>query len=180
MTHTRVALVVAAWEFRRYFKWRDQVMGLLVFLLIGAISYGVGRIAASSGRTFTIGLSGIDASALPETAGDESRLRFVPLTQGTSQAAALAEGAVQGVLTRNAGAGFELLVEQDPRYGDELRTRLDALVWRERLEARGLTAAEFQQILSPATLVVDGPKGCLVPGDRPAVLPPRPRARPVR
>lgn len=154
MSHARQALVVAAWEFGRLFKWRDQVMGLLIFLAIGAAGYGVGRLAISSGPTFTVGVSGMEASDLAVLAGDASRLRFVAVPPGTSGAAAFAQGELHGVLTRTSAGAFELLVDRDPRYRTELSARLDELVRRERLEARGLTTAEFEQILTPAALVV--------------------------
>jgi ABC-2 type transport system ATP-binding protein len=45
MSPLRQALLVAGWEFRRYFKWRDQILGLVAFLVIAGLAYAGGRLA---------------------------------------------------------------------------------------------------------------------------------------
>ncbi len=53
MTHARVVLEVARWEFHRFFNLRQQVVSLVLALAIAAVSYGVSK-WVRSGRTPTI------------------------------------------------------------------------------------------------------------------------------
>jgi ABC-2 type transport system permease protein len=148
--HAHQALVVAGWEFRRYFRWKDQLMGLGLFLLIGAVWVGAVMVAGAKGRTMTVAVVGLDLAA-PE----EGRIRFVPAPPDTAQRAdALRRGDVQGILTRRADGTFDLLVEKDPRYRAELIAVLAESVRRERLAAAGVTAEGLERILAPAPLEV--------------------------
>ena len=67
MSHLQQALLIAGWEFRRYFKWRDQVLGLVVFLVLGGAGYLGGTLATSSGRTMTVAVEGMDAAGVSST-----------------------------------------------------------------------------------------------------------------
>jgi ABC-2 type transport system permease protein len=136
---------VAGWEFRRFFKWKDQVISLVFFLVIGVVWAGVGMIAAAKGRTMTVALSGVEL-----TAPADGRLRFVPATgDDVSRLEALKEGDLHGVLTRHPDGRFELLVAKDPRYRGELETLLNDAVRRERLAASGVSAEWLERILEP-------------------------------
>lgn len=150
MSHTRQALVVAGWEFRRYFRWKDQLMGLGLFLLIGFVWVGAAMVAGARGKVITVALDGVELTAPPE-----GRIRFVPApADAAERAEALRQGDVRGILTRRPDGTFDLLVEKDPRYRAELVALLGESVRRERLAATGMTAEGLEQILSPAPLEV--------------------------
>lgn len=153
MNHARQALLVAGWEFNRYFKWRDQVLGLVLFLLLSGVGFGVGRLANTSGREITVAVDGLDVAAL-EALRDDARLRFVPAPDEPARAASLADESLAGVLTRHADGSFTLLVEKDPRYRADLTTILDHMVRRERLAREGMTDADLSRLLQPARLDV--------------------------
>ncbi len=150
MSHARDVCVVAQWEFGRFFKWRDQFIGLALFLLVSAVWAGVALVAGAAGRTVTVALAGV---ALQPPAG--GRFQFVPAApddrQGTD---ALRRGDVQGVLSRRADGAFELLVTKDPRYRAELAALLGDVVRRERLEASGVSPLALQRILAPVAVDV--------------------------
>jgi ABC-2 type transport system permease protein len=151
MSPLRQALLVAGWEFRRYFKWRDQVLGLLVFLVIAGLGYVGGRLANAGERRMTVAVDGVDVASL-ESAGGGGRLAFVALASRPQAEADLREGSLHGILTRDAADAFSLLVERDPRHRGELSVLLDSLVQRERLAARGMHPSELQQLMQPARL----------------------------
>lgn len=150
MSHLHQALLIAGWEFRRYFKWRDQVLGLVVFLVLGGAGYLGGKLATSSGRTMTVAVEGMDAASLPAT----DRLRFVPAPDAAARAQGLEAGTLHGVLTRRPDGRFELLVEKSPRYRSQLETLLTDIRRREQLTARGLEPADLAAILEPVSLEV--------------------------
>lgn len=150
MNHVQQALLIAGWEFRRYFKWRDQVLGLVVFLVLGGAGYLGGKLATSSGRTMTVAVEGMDPASLPAT----DRLRFVTAPDAAARAQGLEAGTLHGVLTRRPNGRFELLVEKSPRYRSQLETLLTELRRREQLTARGLEPADLAAILEPVSLDV--------------------------
>ena len=150
MSHVRHVSVVAQWEFARFFSWKDQAVGLALFLLVSAVWAGAALVAGSRGSTVTIALADIDVQA---PAG--GRFRFVPAApDDAARAAALRQGDVQGLLSRRPDGAFELLVLKDPRYRSELAALLEAVVRRERLEASGLTPQALERILAPVDLAV--------------------------
>jgi ABC-2 type transport system permease protein len=150
MSHARDVYIVAQWEFRRFFKWKDQAISLALFLLVSGVWAGAALVAGASGRTVTIALAGIE---VPAPAG--GRLQFVPAAPddrtGTD---ALRRGDVQGVLSRRSDGAFELLVTKDPRYRTELMVLLEEVVRRERLSASGVSSQALQRILAPVAFDV--------------------------
>ncbi len=153
MSHLRQTWLVAGWEFGRYFKWRDQALGLLFFLVLGAITYGAGRLATSGGRVMTVGVDGIDTATIAAL-NSGGRLVLVPAPAEPQRTGELRDGSLRGILSRRADGSFVLLVEKDPRYLAELRALVNDLVRRERLSRRGLSAADLEQILVPAQVDV--------------------------
>jgi ABC-2 type transport system permease protein len=144
MTHWKQVRLVASWEFRRYFKWKDQLIGLLIVLGLGGLSYGVGKLAAGGRRPVTIATSGFE---LPDAL--DRRLKFTTAPADSAERARqLDEGDLGGVLTRRVDGSFDLFVKQDPRYLPELRGILTDLVRRERLELSGMSIAQLEAILA--------------------------------
>jgi ABC-2 type transport system permease protein len=143
VTHWARVKLVAGWEFRRYFKWRDQALGLLLFLGLAALSYGVGKLAAGR-RSATIAVSGFE---VVPPAG--SRLRFVPPPADSAERAEqLEDGDIVGILSRRVDGSFDLLVAKEPPYLPELETVLADVVRRERLVESGLSTSRLADILA--------------------------------
>jgi ABC-2 type transport system permease protein len=150
MSHWRQVRLVAGWEFRRYFKWKDQLIGFMIFLGVGALSYGVGKLATGGRRAMTIATAGFEMSA---PAG--SRLKFTPAPEDTAERRRqLEEGDLGGVLTRRVDGSFDLYVKKDPRYMMELRGILSELVRRERLAQSGLSVSQLESILASPDIAV--------------------------
>ncbi|MFN0178000.1 MAG: ABC transporter permease [Gemmatimonadales bacterium] len=147
---TRPALVVAGWEFRRYFKWKDQFVSLAMFFVVGLAFFAFSKIATGRGREITVGVVGIEL-----TAPAEGRLRFVPAAADSAAGTeALRAGDLAGILRRGPGGGYELVVEKEPRYEAELTAILAETVRRERLVGSGIDEAVLAQALAPPALAV--------------------------
>jgi ABC-2 type transport system permease protein len=150
MTHWKRVRLVAGWEFRRYFKWKDQLIGLFIFIGLGALSYGVGKLATGGRRAFTVATEGFELRPVPG-----SRLSFVPAPADTAERTRqLDEGDVGGVLRRRVDGSFELYVKKDPRFLTDLRGILIEFVRRERLGQSGLSESSLESILSPPELSI--------------------------
>ncbi|NUQ11289.1 MAG: ABC transporter permease [Gemmatimonadaceae bacterium] len=149
MSPRRQALLVAGWEFRRYFKWKDQVAGLVIFAVLGLIGYGASRLA-TGGRVVTVAATGIEL-----VAAEGGRMRVVPApADSAGQEALLDTGDVDGILHRRADGAFELKVRKDPRFLPELRAALADLERRERMSAAGISETQLAVILAPPRLEV--------------------------
>jgi len=150
VSDTRHVWIVSQWEFRRFFKWKDQLVSLALFLLVSVVWAGAAFVAGAGRSSVAVALAGVDIQA---PAG--GRFRFEPAAQDErARMAALRAGNIQGVLSRRPEGGFDLLVTKEPRYRGELSAVLDAFVRRERLEATGVTPEALQRILAPAALEV--------------------------
>lgn len=150
MRASRQAIVVAAWEFRRYFKWKDQAIGLGFFLLVSILAFGASIVGGTKGRTVTVALAGIDVEAPAH-----GRLRFVTAPEdGPLRLAALRSGDVAGVLVRRPDGGYELTVEKDPRYLVELEAVLEEISRREKLRDAGLSEEDLERILQSTDVAV--------------------------
>lgn len=142
--------IVASWEFRRYFKWKDQLLSLLFFVVVSAIGYGVAHVVKNRGGTATVALDGLAMEA-PAA----SRVRFVAApADSAARDVALRNGDLHGILSRLDDGSFQLRVVKDPRYKPDLEAILSANVQRERLTDRGLSTEELSRLLAPPSLDV--------------------------
>jgi ABC-2 type transport system permease protein len=149
MTRARQMWTVAGWEFRRYFKWKDQLYGILFFIGISGLAWFAGWLGTRDDRdTVTIAVVG----SPPPAAG---RVTFVAAAATDSaRLQAVRAGDIDGVLTERADGQWELLVEKEPSYRTQLGQLLGDQLRRERLATMGLTEAELARFLEPARLDV--------------------------
>jgi len=149
MTHARQAWIVACWEFRRYFKWKDQIIGIAFFLGLSGFAWFAGWLGTrNDGNTVTIAVAGTRPAA-------GGRVAFVPAAATDSaRVHALRAGAVNGMLVQQADGVWELLVEKEPTYRAELARLLSDELRRERLAGTGLTEADLARLLEPARIEV--------------------------
>ncbi len=150
MTRDRSAVIVARWEFRRYFKWKDQLLGLVFFMVLGAVWAGAAAVATAKRSTVTIALEGVDLVTPPD-----GPLRFVRAASDTQvRREALQSGAVRGVLSRQPDGSFNLLVAKEPSFQSDLLTVLGEAVVAERLAASGMTPEALARVLAPPVVDV--------------------------
>ena len=72
MSDARHVLIVAQWEYLRFFKWKDQIISLALFLLVSGVWAGSALVVGARGRTVTIALANIEMQA-----DEGGRFRFV-------------------------------------------------------------------------------------------------------
>ncbi len=145
---------VAVWEFFRYFKWKDLVIGFVVFTVLSAAGFLGGMLVGTSGRIVKVATLGDGADAL--VAPKKSRVELVAAA-GRSEAElrkAVAEGDLDALLLVPRGEAATLVVRKEPRYRPEIQSILDETAKRQRLSARGLTPDELKALLAPATLEI--------------------------
>lgn len=148
---------VAKWEFFRFFKWRDQLIGVLSLLVTSAIGFGVVKFARSSIDVdlAVVGLS--ETLKLP----DDSPITVTTSLESPEQLRAqLDEKRLDGILLITESGGkdseldVELIVRQQPGWVDELQQGLNDLKSRRAMARSSILPEQLQAILSPQALKI--------------------------
>lgn len=148
------ALQVARWEFRRYFKMRQQLIGLIIMVVVGGLFWGVARLSQGSPPSVTeIAVLAPSGITLPDEAAS---LRFAPADASAFPRllAALEEGDVDGILQLNPDFSGTLTVQRDGAWVADLREMLSEMRRAAVLEVEGIAAATFEDAVAPATIEV--------------------------
>ena len=140
MHSLRQKLAVAAWEFRRFYKLRDQILSLFLAIIGGAFGFGVQHFVAKSAgpaRVAVLHADRLPGVRLPEPVrvqlepheqADESKLR---------DAVGLKE--LDGLLVIHNLDRVELLVLNEPVWLNELHAALSEARSRATLRAAAVT-----------------------------------------
>lgn len=144
---------VAVWEFRRYVKMKQQVIGLVIFLVILLGATALGRLGGSPSG---VAIAVIGAEHLTTLPSEADRFRFEPHSEDQlpvllDQVAARERAAV---LVIRPGGGGILYARQDPGWRDALIGELSAAVRRQRLVEAGMTPEQLAGLGAPFELDV--------------------------
>jgi ABC-2 type transport system permease protein len=143
----RLKLAVAAWEFRRFYKLRDQVLSLLLAVVGGAFGFGVQQFVARSAGPARVAV--VYADRLPGvTLPDPARLTLEPhdAADGPMLHDAVGRKDLDGLLVVHSLDNVELLVLKEPVWLNELHAALSDARARAKLQA----AAVSPQVLRDA------------------------------
>lgn len=155
MNWLKTCFTVARWEFFRYFKWKDQLIGLFSLLIGAAIGFGAVHLAKSSGKIEVAILGASDSFSFPE----KGKLAIAEGTYDESGWKKLVQdGEVDGLLkmTRNAGEPFqsELIVRKEPAWLEELRPIVESEKLKWEIDEAQIAAATVARVLTPASIQV--------------------------
>lgn len=155
MNWLKTCFTVARWEFFRYFKWKDQLIGLFSLLIGAAIGFGAVHLAKSSSKVELAVLGASDSFSFPE----KGKLTRAEGTHDESTWEKLVQdGKVAGLLimTRNAGEPFqsELVVRKEPAWLEELRPIVESEKLKWEIDEAQIEAVTVTRILTPATIQV--------------------------
>ena len=158
---------VACWEFRRYVKLKDQVIGLVSLLLGALISFGAVHLARSSSQIELAVIGASPAFALPpkgnltlakgEHTEEEWRERVAARKIDglliLTQAATVAESS-QGATGAESAWNAKLIVRQEPTWLSELKPLLQGERMQYELQVARIEPATLARILTPADVQV--------------------------
>ncbi len=145
---------VAAWEFRRYVKLKQQIVGLviLVLMLIGGAA-----LSRMGGERSAIEIGVIGGEHLPSLGEEEGRFRFLPHPEEALPELLEGAGERRGtpiLQVESMGIGT-LHTRQDPGWRSELEGVLSAVVQRDRISATELDEFTLGLLLAPFHLAVE-------------------------
>ncbi len=155
MTSMKTCMTVARWEFFRYFKWKDQLIGLVSLLIGAALGFGAVYLSKTSSKV-NVAVIGANASfAFPE------KSRFA-LADGDHDESAWKEkiqkGDVDGLLKISTKSGepfqSELIVRKQPAWIEELRPVIESQKMQWEIQEASLSPLAVERLLTPTKLEV--------------------------
>ena len=155
MSPGRAAWEVARWEFMRFFKPKEMLVGFLMTLAGGAAVWGLMRIAdRDADRPVHVAVAG--AEGLPVAAPPEStlRIRMHPAGDSAALRRRVEGGELAGLVVWRDGAPPALLAGERARWRPELEQVLSAAAVQARFAALGVRPERLPSLLAPVTLDV--------------------------
>jgi ABC-2 type transport system permease protein len=147
MHSIRLKLAVAAWEFRRFYKLRDQLLSLMLAIVGGTFGFAVQHFVARSAGPARVAV--LFSDRLPDvTLPEPARVRLEPHDPADESKLRDAVGVkeLDGLLIIDGLDRAELLVLNDPVWLPELHAALSEARARAKLRA----AAVMPQVLEDA------------------------------
>ena len=153
----RNVLTVAKWEYYRFFKWRDQLAGIVSMLVTSAIGFGVVKFVQNSNQIDLVLVGRKEVLVFPP----KSKIRMKVATESLAQLKTQLENKkIDGILSMlpsehsNAELGVELFVRKQPSWLSSLQPVLDQLKMKRAFEEAELTTQQLEQIFSPQVISV--------------------------
>lgn len=148
---------VARWEFFRFFKWRDQLIGIVSLLISSVLGFGAVKFASSSNAVEIAMVGSNDPIKLPEN----SKIRIQSSPENIEQLRTkLDDRTLDGILVftestaNSAERDVELIVRQPPNWIGDIQTALTAQRTSRALVQASISPDQFQRILAPQTIKV--------------------------
>lgn len=145
---------VARWEFMRFFKPRQLVLGMVFTLVGGAFGWGVTRLAKND-RPIPVAVAGAGHLDLAAPEGSRLRLSAHAAEEMPALRAAVARGELAGaVLWRGENAPL-LVAGERPKWRGELEQALSAVAVPDRFARAGVPPGRLPALLAPVALEVE-------------------------
>ncbi len=168
MARGRLVYEVAIWEFRRWYKIRDQVITLMLSLVIGlAVWGGITLLSRNAAEPVTIAVLGREV--LPFTLPPSGRITLVP-DDGRSEAAlgqAVDNEEIDGLLLIETTDRARLVVKKNPVWLPELQATLTAARRARGLGNLGISSVQLAEVLAPYDVAVSYTASASQPTSRP-------------
>jgi ABC-2 type transport system permease protein len=144
-----MALQVARWEFTRFFKIRDVITTIILFVLFGGAVVGVKKLLAMNDEEIRVAV--LHGEILPFRIPDDSSVILESASPGdeASLREAVANDALDGLLILESADRATLLVGEEPPWQEELVAALSAARRNTRIAESGLTSDQLAEVLAP-------------------------------
>lgn len=155
MNERRAMYEIAAWEFCRWFKLKDQFLALAVTCAIGLLIWG-GKAWLETSDRDPVTVAIVHADLLPISAPGDSRLLFRPVPPDSEQAMreAVRHQEIDGLLVIHSVDRAELSVFRPPAWSGELERLLTQARTEISVRALNLTSDDIANAFRPFELQV--------------------------
>ncbi|HEX7708247.1 MAG TPA: ABC transporter permease, partial [Thermoanaerobaculia bacterium] len=156
----RIVAEVARWEFLRFVKPKQQLVGILLTIVIFGGAMWLARMVRAEDRVRNVAVIGADTFQLPAATADSS-VRFIP--HGAEDEPALREQVrerdLDGVLVVRDVDSAELYVRTGGNWTGDVQMFLSAARQRHMTERAGLSPEVLATILTPPRLEITHERG---------------------
>lgn len=152
MKYWNQVITVTIWEFRRFFKPRNEAIGIVIMLLIFTVFYFGSKYAFSdSGEKPELTVFQNLDSNLYQRISTDFKLNIVPEEKKTEVYKNIADKK-EGILLISDGNGFTIHAYKNTRTLKKLRSALDEYHRSQQMVNVGLSQADLENILSHAPI----------------------------
>jgi ABC-2 type transport system permease protein len=152
MKYINQVVTVTRWEFRRFFKPKNEAMGIAVMLLISVIFYFAGRAAFSdSGEKPQLYVFQQTDISLIERLSVDFKLERLPEAR-KSEILDQISNKKEGILLVDEGNAFTIHAYKKTRVLNKLKATLDAHHQSQMMKSKGMSEADLTMVLAPAPL----------------------------
>jgi ABC-2 type transport system permease protein len=160
----RAAWEVARWEFRRFFKPKEMLVGLLMALFGGGAVWGLMHMAdAEKERPVHVAIAGGEALSVATAPESPLRIRTHPAGDSAALRRAVEGGELAGLVVWRADGQPTLLAGERARWRGELEQALTAAAVQARFAQAGVRPERLPVLLAPVTLEVAYTAGATPP-----------------
>jgi len=125
MNYYRQLLTVTLWEYRRFYKLRNELLGILIMLIVSAISYSVTKYALSgTGEPALLMVDGTADTALVKQLQQGFRVIRIQPAQKDSCIAAI-QSSREGILLTQEKEGFSIQAWKSSKASRQLQQMLN-------------------------------------------------------
>jgi ABC-2 type transport system permease protein len=151
----RVALLVAAWEFRRFFKWKQHVAALLITTLGGGLAWGLFALAGRPDAVRTVAVLGAPQLASGDAVQNGIRFVTAPGQDEVALRERVAAREYDGLLVVAPDRAPKLVVRREVLWRSQIEQVLTEARRQQRLREAGLSASELARIVEPVTVAIE-------------------------
>jgi ABC-2 type transport system permease protein len=146
---------VAVWEFRRFYKLRDQLLSLGLAILGGGIGFAVQVFVGMASGPVTVAIIGADRlPPLTLPAMSKIELRPKPVENETQLRSEVGSRKLDGLLIIEGPDRAELFVTKEPIWAMELRAALTDARSRAKLQSAAIDPGKLDDVFAPMPLEV--------------------------
>lgn len=127
MTRWQQVRRIAGWEFNRFVKWRQQIIGIVVMMVVGAGSGALGKMVRNA-RGKEVRVAVVNVAQLGFTLPVVEAVRWLPETYASEEAArnAVIADSVGGVFIVRSAAAGEIVVRKRAAWTANVERALSA------------------------------------------------------
>jgi ABC-2 type transport system permease protein len=153
MKYLKQVITVTRWEFSRFFKPRNEAVGIVVMLIVSSVFYFGGKYAFSNtDKKLEISVLNDMDYALTEILKNDYKIYRIPAEQKTEFLERL-KNEKEGVFLEKDGETFTILAYKNSRAVKKLKASLTEYHKQSEMQKIGLSPDQLSAVLSPAPVV---------------------------
>lgn len=155
MSRWQQVRTVAAWEFRRFVKWKQQFIGIGIMVALGLAGGGAGRIAANArARAVTVAVVGNDSLTFPLPELPGVTWQVGTLSSLPEAAQAVRSGTVQGALVVTGPGRAEVLTARRAAWTESVERSFTLARRAAAMAALPITDAQRASLVVPFDVTI--------------------------